>query len=1162
MKEKLRLLLAAFAALAVTPVKAQVIDTSAMWTYMAGGLVSGQISGTYGTMGQPNVNNTPGGRQNGFGGWKDKDGNLWLFGGRGPCGAAAQNGSNNDLWKFDVNDKAWVWIGGSSINYSGSAWVQLFGKYGTRGTPHKDNWPGGRTGHLCLTDKDGNLWLFGGAFAWSASGGGPGGGEAAMLNDLWKYDVGSGEWTWIAGESTLSPRPVFGTKGQPDPGNKPGARYAAAGWIDDDDNVWIFGGVGYTTSGGQAGLSDVWKYSIKDDVWTWVAGSTSTGTAPVYTGLDPDPGARSNGNGWLDDNGNIWYFGGINVSARKNDLWRFDRGTLKWTFVKGDQGSNAGAEYGTRGVSHANNKPGSRYLYATFKAVDGSLWLYGGYGYFTTAGPQGYMNDLWKYDITKNEWTWMDGSSVQKADALANSDLVAGTKGTPDPNNSPGRKQVNAAWTDNDGNFWIFGGSGFGQTGTDGFQNSLWRLAPSVAAPVQPGLFTTAPATVCANTNNVTYTVPAVSGAASYDWTYTGTGVTYAATTTGPTNTFNFSASATGGKLSVRATNSGGSGPYRDTTVTISSAPAQPGNFTASTTSVCQGQNGVPYTVPAVTGATTYEWSYSAAGATFVGGTSTASATNTVNFSGSAGNGTLSVVARNSCGASAARTVAVTVSSIPAQPGNFTASSTSVCQNQNGVPYTVPAVTGATTYEWSYSAAGATFVGGTSTTSATNTVDFSGSATSGTLSVVAKNSCGNSTARTIAVTVGTAPAQPGSFLTASASVCQGQNGVPYTIPAVSGATSYTWSFSGTGATFTSGTTTTSPTNSVDFSSIATSGDISVTASNSCGTSAARNTSVSVNTPPTASVTPLGPVDLCEDDSVTLTAGAGSGYSYQWKRDGQPVGTNTANYAAKVSGNYKVVVTGTGGCKDSTSEVEVTVHNRPSGTLTPGDTAFCEGGVVTLTVLTSDTGLDYRWKNGSATIGLATANFLEINETGVYTVVLSRPQVPGGCADTTPPVTVTVYPLPTPQITWDGQTLHVESGYAGYQWSAGGQAIVGATDSTFQPSSNGGYAVTVTDANGCSATTPVYNVTLDVDDIMQVAAQVQVYPNPSDGLVHIAAPTGVDVTLHGMDGRLLQRKTDAQVIDLSGYAEGVYLLRIMTQDGALIKTERIVRKASW
>jgi len=90
-----------------------------------------------------------------------------------------------------------------------------------------------------------------------------------------------------------------------------------------------------------------------------------------------------------------------------------------------------------------------------------------------------------------------------------------------------------------------------------------------------------------------------------------------------------------------------------------------------------------------------------------------------------------------------------------------------------------------------------------------------------------------------------APAAPGT-ITGSATVCSGQAGVTYTIAAVSGATSYTWSLP-SGGSISTGQGTTSIT--ATFGS--TSGNVSVTASNSCGTSAASSLAITVNTAPGA-----------------------------------------------------------------------------------------------------------------------------------------------------------------------------------------------------------------------------------------------------------------------------------------------------------------------
>lgn len=85
----------------------------------------------------------------------------------------------------------------------------------------------------------------------------------------------------------------------------------------------------------------------------------------------------------------------------------------------------------------------------------------------------------------------------------------------------------------------------------------------------------------------------------------------------------------------------------------------------------------------------------------------------------------------------------------PAQPAAFTASSTSVSIGQSGVVYTVPNDPAATSYTWTYRGTGATIHG----TGNSVTIDFSGSATSGTLLVTANNAYGSSVARTMDITI-------------------------------------------------------------------------------------------------------------------------------------------------------------------------------------------------------------------------------------------------------------------------------------------------------------------------------------------------------------------------------------------------------------------------
>jgi N-acetylneuraminic acid mutarotase len=124
--------------------------------------------------------------------------------------------------------------------------------------------------------------------------------------------------------------------------------------------------------------------------------------------------------------------------------------------------------YGTLGIPSASNTPGGRVAPFTFTDLSGNFWLFGGNG---MAGifQTGDLNDLWKY--SGGQWTWMGGSTSTEAKG------VYGTRGIAAPGNWPGARWIGASWTDNAGNFWIFGGAGIDSAGTRGDLNDLWEYS-------------------------------------------------------------------------------------------------------------------------------------------------------------------------------------------------------------------------------------------------------------------------------------------------------------------------------------------------------------------------------------------------------------------------------------------------------------------------------------------------------------------------------------------------------------------------------------------------------------------------------------------------------------------------------------------------------------
>jgi N-acetylneuraminic acid mutarotase len=453
--------------------------TSGKWTWVAGDSKDDQPS-IYGTRGIAASTNKPGARDDSVT-WTDSKGNFWLYGGRGYNGKG-ERGSLNDLWKFDGRN--WTWVSGDND-------VNKPAVYGTKMVAASTNSPGSRAGSVGWTDSKGNLWLFGGVKNFR---------KAVPLNDLWKFD--GKNWTWVSGDSEARHRGIYGTRGIAAGTNKPGARSGSVSWTDSEDNLWLFGGIGYTDSGFLGILNDLWKFDGKN--WTWVSGDSKYDQPGIYgtrgiAAAANKPGARHNSVSWTDNKGNLWLFGGrgsswyssgrgfswesprwnsrdkVYIDGGKNfllnDLWKFDG--KNWTWVSGDKAHFSGipvyATRGTRGVPADTNKPGARFVSVSWTDSKGNLWLFGGYGY-ADSGLGGNLNDLWKFD-GKN-WTWVSGDNT--TDHYG----IYGTKGVANDTNKPGTRIGSMSWVDSKGNLWLFGGSGHAGKGFGGRLNDLWKFEP------------------------------------------------------------------------------------------------------------------------------------------------------------------------------------------------------------------------------------------------------------------------------------------------------------------------------------------------------------------------------------------------------------------------------------------------------------------------------------------------------------------------------------------------------------------------------------------------------------------------------------------------------------------------------------------------------------
>jgi N-acetylneuraminic acid mutarotase len=228
------------------------------------------------------------------------------------------------------------------------------------------------------------------------------------------------------------------------------------------------------SAGSASRLNDLWKWDGSN--WTWVSGANTINQSGTYgtkgTAAPANvPGARVLFVSWIDSTGNLWLFGGFGLdsagsSGYLNDLWKWDGSN--WTWMSGANTINQSGTYGTKGTAAPANVPGARRNTISWIDSTGNFWLFGGFGY-DSAGSNGRLNDLWKWD--GSNWTWVSGANT------VNQSGTYGTKGTAATANIPGARNGSVSWIDSTGNLWLFGGDGYDSAGSTGDLNDLWKYS-------------------------------------------------------------------------------------------------------------------------------------------------------------------------------------------------------------------------------------------------------------------------------------------------------------------------------------------------------------------------------------------------------------------------------------------------------------------------------------------------------------------------------------------------------------------------------------------------------------------------------------------------------------------------------------------------------------
>lgn len=502
-----------------------------------------------------------------------------------------------------------------------------------------------------------------------------------------------------------------------------------------------------------------------------------------------------------------------------------------------------------------------------------------------------------------------------------------------------------------------------------------------------------------------TATVSASGGTAPY--TYQWSGGATGATISG----------VTAGTYTVTATDATAcTGTY---TVTITQPAAVSVSLTASTPANC-GANDGSATVLAIGGAGgfTYTWSGGQTGASVTG----------------LAIGSYIVTATDANGCTATLNVSIVGSS--GLTVNVTSVNSSCGANDGSATATVSGGTAPYTYQWSPS-------GGTGATAS--------NLGAGNYTVVVTDNTGCSATGTAMIT---SPNAPVVTLQSQTDVtCFGLANGSATINVTGGTAPYTYQWSPSGGSAATASNLAANTYNV-----------SVSDASGCITPF----QVIITQPAALSVTFASTPSACSGGTGSATAtvtGGTPSYGYLWT----PGSMSTNPATGLTSGNYSLVVTDNNGC---TVSGNVSVGGSPPVTVTTTSTAVsCFGGndgTATANPAGGTPGFTYQWSDAMAQSGQTAINLTN----GTYTVTVTDTQ---GCTVTSQvtvngPASPLSFTISATNVLCSGQNNGTATASpAGgtppyyYTWSNG------SSQSTAQNLPTGNYCVTVTDAQGCTAT---------------------------------------------------------------------------------------------
>lgn len=311
--------------------------------------------------------------------------------------------------------------------------------------------------------------------------------------------------------------------------------------------------------------------------------------------------------------------------------------------------------------------------------------------------------------------------------------------------------------------------------------------------------------------------------------------------------------------------------------------------------------------------------------------------------------------------------------------------------------------------------------------------------------------------------------------------------------------------------------------------------------------------------------------ICEGENKTLDAGEYQSYSWS---------NNTTERTVEVSENgiYSVKVTDVNGCVFTSEPITITVQQLPQKAQIPlGETQICENTSQLYSSPTIVGATEYQWDilpSSAAGIEVSGKNaLLNLNDSFTGKIYLAVKGVNKcGEGELSEALEINVNPLPVANYNFSinnavASFTNTSTKADSYEWTFGDGNQNTEENPVHSYQSTGSYNVKLTAKNSCGENMVTQTIYIVIDGIAEdyLSDAFKIYPNPTQGklLIENKLDKSYSFEILSTEGKVLnpvgfENPQGFTELDLSQYAQGVYLVRIKTDKEVFMKRVVLVK----